>query len=627
MSMKTIKSGKNMKTQDSFVTTSCPNTVAPRLKTACIARLLPVLLLLLALPVAVQAQFTYTTNNGTITITRYTGSGGAVTIPDTINGLPVTSIGVNAFVYCTSLTNVTIPNSVISIGNQAFVQCISLTGVYFQGNAPSIGINVFLGDFNAIVYYLFGTTGWGTTFGFRPTVLFNPPYYNYTTNNGTITITGYTGSGGAVTIPSTIYGLPVTSIGDVAFAGASLTSVSIPNSVTSIGDGAFYSCTSLTYVPIPNSVTSIGDLSFYLCTNLTGVYFQGNAPSIGSDVFDGDNDATVYYLAGTTGWGTTFGGCPTAPYLPVPYTYTINADGTITITGYTGSVGGVTIPSTIIGLPVISIGIGAFAYCSLTNVTIPNSVTGIGGNAFYDCASLTSVTIPNSVISIGVQAFSQCTSLTSITIPNSVTNIEEMAFFHAGLTSVTIPNSITSIGYEVFCYCFSLTNVTIPNSVTSIQVNAFQTCSSLTSVTIPNSVTSIGQWAFCYCGSLRGVYFQGNAPSIGSDVFGGDNNATVYYLPGTTGWGATFGSCPTALWWLPYPLILNNGPSFGVQTNRFGFIISWATNLSVVVEACTNLANPAWFPVGTNTLTGGSSYFSDSQWTNYSARFYRLRSP
>ncbi len=79
---------------------------------------------------------------------------------------------------------------------------------------------------------------------------------------------------------------------------------------------------------------------------------------------------------------------------------------------------------------------------------------------------------------------------------------------------------------------------------------------------------------------------------------------------------------------LPYPLILNNNsPSFGVQTNGFGFIISWATNIPVVVEACADLANPIWSPVGTNTLTGGSSYFSDPQWTNYSARFYRLRSP
>jgi hypothetical protein len=102
---------------------------------------------------------------------------------------------------------------------------------------------------------------------------------------------------------------------------------------------------------------------------------------------------------------------------------------------------------------------------------------------------------------------------------------------------------------------------------------------------------------------------------------------TVYYLPGTAGWGTTFGGHPTALWHLPYPVILDLPPSFGVKTNAIGFIISWATNASVAVEACTSLANPAWVSVGTNTLTGGWSYFSDPLWMNYPSRFYRLRSP
>jgi hypothetical protein len=110
-------------------------------------------------------------------------------------------------------------------------------------------------------------------------------------------------------------------------------------------------------------------------------------------------------------------------------------------------------------------------------------------------------------------------------------------------------------------------------------------------------------------------------------VFYGDTNATVYYLPGTTGWGTTFGGLPTALSFLPNPLILTSGPGFGVQSDAFGFIISWATNLPVVVEACTNPANHSWSSLKTNALTGGWSYFSDPQWTNYPGRFYRLRSP
>jgi hypothetical protein len=102
---------------------------------------------------------------------------------------------------------------------------------------------------------------------------------------------------------------------------------------------------------------------------------------------------------------------------------------------------------------------------------------------------------------------------------------------------------------------------------------------------------------------------------------------TVYYLPGTTGWGPTSAERPTAPWVLPNPVILDFGPSFGIQTNRFGFIISWATNVPVVVEACTELAQGPWLPVSTNAIPDGWSYFSDPQWANYPSRFYRVRSP
>jgi hypothetical protein len=118
---------------------------------------------------------------------------------------------------------------------------------------------------------------------------------------------------------------------------------------------------------------------------------------------------------------------------------------------------------------------------------------------------------------------------------------------------------------------------------------------------------------------------MGNANSldVGPDVFY-DYNVTVYYLPGTMGWGPWFANRPTALW---LPQAQTSNGSFGVRTNQFGFNINWASGRVIVVEACTNLGNPLWSPVGTNTLTGGSSYFSDPHWTNYPGRFYRLRSP
>jgi len=173
----------------------------------------------------------------------------------------------------------------------------------------------------------------------------------------------------------------------------------------------------------------------------------------------------------------------------------------------------------------------------------------------------------------------------------------------------------------------------IPNSVTNIGELAFVYDYSLIRVTIGNGVSSIGWEAFDDGGetddSLTSVYFMGNAPAVDSS-FRSDYNATAYYLPGTTGWSHQFLlelGLPTAPWFLPNPVILNHGPGFGVQPGGFGFTISWATNASVVVEATTNLANPVWIPVSTNTLTSGTNYFSDPQWTNYPGRFYRIRSP
>jgi hypothetical protein len=138
----------------------------------------------------------------------------------------------------------------------------------------------------------------------------------------------------------------------------------------------------------------------------------------------------------------------------------------------------------------------------------------------------------------------------------------------------------------------------------------------------------IGTFAFAWCDDLEEIYFQGDAPTVGSFVFY-DNNTfktlNVYFLPGTTGWSTTLGGRPTFPWFLPNPLILNNNLSFGVQSNLFGFTISWATNIPVVVEASISLSVPMWQPIKTNTLTSGAAYFTDPKWMSYPRRFYRLR--
>jgi hypothetical protein len=363
--------------------------------------------------------------------------------------------------------------------------------------------------------------------------------FDYTTNNGTIAITGYTGSNSDVTIPSSITGLPVTSIGNAAFTVyPSLTSIIIPDSVTSIGQGAFTGC-GLTNVTIPNSITNIGSFAFEMSglTNITVDPLNSMYSSSSGVLFDKGQTTLIQYPGGLAG------------------TYAI--------------------PSS-----VISIGEGAFYNCGLTGIVIPDRVTSIGDFAFNGCTNLANVVIGNGITVIEGGAFSQCT----------------------GLTNVAIGNNVISIGDS-----------------------AFYGCAGLTSITIPASVTSIGQQTFNLCVNLASVYFQGNAPGAGSLAFSADP-AIAYYLPGTTGWGPVFANLPTAPWTLPYPLILNNSPSFGVQSNQFGFTVSWATNLNVVVEATTDLANPVWSTLGTNTLSTGFFFFSDPQWTNYPTRFYRIRS-
>ena len=255
------------------------------------------LLCVAMVPAVVQAQFTFITNNGAITITGYTGSGGAVTIPDTTNGWPVTRIGDYAFYNCYSLTGVTIGNSVTNIGNWTFSNCTSLTNVTISNNVTSIGDYAF--------YYC--------------TKLTSVTVPNSVTSIG---VDAFASCYGLTAITVDALNSVYSSVAGVLFdkshttliqcPGGKAGSYTVPNSVTSIGNGAFSFCSSLTSVTIPNSVTNIGNNAFAICTSLKAVCFQGNAPGAGSDssVFSGDNNATIYYLAGTTGWHTPFDGRP-----------------------------------------------------------------------------------------------------------------------------------------------------------------------------------------------------------------------------------------------------------------------------------------------------------------------------
>jgi BspA type Leucine rich repeat region (6 copies) len=483
--------------------------------------------------------------------------------------------------------NYDIPDSVTSIGDFAFVDCFSLTNITVAADNPTYS------SLN------------GVLFDKNQTTLIQYP------------------------------------IGSVA------TGYVIPNNVTSIGGYAFYDCTNLTSVTFPDSITSIGDFAFEYCTSLTNLTFLGNAPALGTfPVFD-NVPGKVYYHAGTSGWSAFYGGLPTvelgAP--PAQVNYAV-AGATAYVTNSPNVSGNITIVSTYEGYPVTSIGNDAFNNCAnLMSVTIPDSVTNLGDSAFFNCTSLMNVIIPNSVTSIGGSAFADCISLTSVTIPDSITSIGLGAFQFSGLTSVTIPDSVTNLGDFAFSFCTSLKNAVIGNGITSIGLNEFAYCNSLTSVTISDSITSIGNafdlsgltsvtipdsvtnitdYAFSYCTSLTNITFLGNAPALGSNVFE-SVLGTVYYYAGMSGWSAFYGGLPTVELFGP-PQIGKNGVNsgnVGVQSGGFGFSITGVANQTVVIEASTNLIN--WQPIWTNILSGTSTNFTDSQWTNYPSRYYRAR--
>ena len=339
-------------------------------------------------------------------------------------------------------------------------------------------------------------------------------------------------------------------------------------------------------------------------------------------------------------------------------TFTTN-NGAITITGYTGPAGTVIIPSTTNGYPVTSIAGTYSSYYSATNLTIPDTVTNIGDNAFYRCSYLMKITLGNGVRVIGTNAFYDCISLTSIRFPSTLTRIGDWAFCLCGMTNLTIPSSLTNIGSAAFATCHSLTAITadtnnpafssvagvlfdksqttlvaypggitgsyaVPNGVTNIGSGSFYGCS-LLCVTLPASVGSIGAWAFIGSSpspTLLAVFFEGNPPNVSTSGFPFSGPTCVYYLPGTSGWGSFFGGTLALLW---NPVIQTTNGSVGVRTNQFGFNITGTSNIPVVVEASTELGTHNWTPLQTNLLVNGLSYFSDPQWTNYPARIYRLR--
>ena len=429
----------------------------------------------------------------------------------------VTTIGEDAFGYCTNITSVTIPDSVTTICEGAFHHCWSLADVSIPSSVTTIGENAFF-DCSSITNVTIPASV--TEIGENA--------FQYCESLAAITVDASNPaySSGA---DGVLYNKNKTQL--IQYPnGNARDAFEIPDGVTTIGDGAFYGCTKLLNITIPNSVTTIGRGTFFDCSELTDVTIPDSVTIIGASAFYGCESLTsVMIPSGTTIGNLAFCDCKSLTSFSVDErnrAYSSDADGVLYNKNKT----------LLIQYPIGNL---------RSTFTIPSSVTTIDERAFYDCVNLMGVMIPDSVKTIGEEAFSFCTSFTNITIPDSVRTISSGAFSYCkGLTSVfissgvkalnsgtfygcwdleivMIPDSVTFIDNCVFEDCTSLQSITIPHSVSSIGERAFSNCRNLPNVTIPNSVTTIGDRAFEYCVDLTFAHIPASVTNIGSYCFGG----------------------------------------------------------------------------------------------------------
>ena len=429
----------------------------------------------------------------------------------------LTEIYGDTFSGCTGLVNIIIPESVTSIDREAFENCSSLTGITIPDSVTEIGYCWYSGDeyYYCDIERVF--TGCSSLTAFNVSknnrrysssddgkILYNKDKTDllaYPSATGDMTIPdGVTSIGNGAfyncrSLTSVVIPDSVTFIGYDAFYGCSnLASVTIPDSVTYICDNAFSGCSSLESVTIGNSVTSIGEWAFYGCSSLTSVTIPDSVTSIGEGAFYNCSSLENVYITDLTAW------------MNIKFEYASSN-------------------------PLYN---GADLYLNgslVTDLVIPDGVTSIGSYTFYGCDSLESVTIPDSVTSIGEEAFSGCDNLEiTINTDDKYLYSEDgttILLCDSSVTSVTIPENVASINYGAFACCrnvetietgdtlmslsglpitSALKSITIGNGVTSINEDRFKNCSNLTSVTIPDSVMSIGSYAFYNCSSLESVH-------------------------------------------------------------------------------------------------------------------------
>lgn len=473
----------------------------------------------------------------------------------------VTTIDRYGFFQCSGLTSLVLPNTLTTIGDGAFYGCTQMEDFDIPNSVSFIGYDVFrdtpwlenqpdgLVYAGQVLYTYKGTMPAGTSIEIREGTKCVAGHAFYNCKNLT-----------SVTIPNS-----VTSFGERAFASCTgLTSIDLPDNITSLGWSGLENCTGLTSVVIPASLTTVNPRAFAGCSGLTSVTISEGVKKLEYEAFQNCSSLSSLYIPESVEVMSyeVFAGCVGLTEIKVAggnTTFDSREDcNAVIITGSNTLIIGCA--NSFIPNSVTSLGYYAFQDCaSLTSIFIPSSVTLVYGNSFSGCSALTRIqvdngntvydsrgncnaiietatntlvvgcqttVIPNSVLTIGACSFQNCKTLVHIDIPTSVTAINGQAFWGCtALESIELPNSITSIGRYAFRDCKSLTTLVLPNSLTETQYCSFYGCSGLTSVTIPNSVTTIGYMSFNGCTNLASVTLPSSVTYIGQSAF-----SSCYYL-------------------------------------------------------------------------------------------------
>ena len=517
----------------------------------------------------------------------------------------VTYIGSSAFYSCSTLTEITLPDSVTSLGSGAFASCTQLKRVNIGSKLESVDISTFSNCPNLKFYGPLASLDGHCVINKGTLVAFAP---------GTVT---------EYTIPNT-----VSTVGEYAFYGCTtLSNITIPDSVVRLKNSAFRSCTGLQSVTIPESVIAIDGYAFDSCSKLKEVYCQPLTPPTGYyTMFPSTNaDLKIYvptesveayrgaqywsdYVEIIEGYEFVYDSSEGASPSNNEIWYT-NGSTTEATNPYNSAVFGANIVSNsyrakyncwviLFDAAVSSIGSSAFSNCkAITSITLPNSVTTIGNSAFYSCTGLRSITLPDSVTDIDTSAFSRCSNIEAFRGKYATSDgrcvVKDgaiIAYAQASGTEFSIPVGVTSIGYYAFYDCKSLTKVAIPDGVTNIQ--GFRECSNLVEIDLPKTALSIG--SFSSCSSLKSLTIPEGATTIVDEALYGCSAMESIYIPSSViaiG-DEAFRDCTGAL------TINCNIPnsSYYQSDNRDSYPIFWKSKLSKVIvgEDVTYIGNTAF---------------------------------